>query len=91
MKKRENVRITVDGEDFNINSFFSFLFFHPPTTHTHSFLPSSPLFPDETEGRLPLLLSFCRFGVTGMMDDPAELNNSSPSSPPCQSQSGLLL
>lgn len=82
MKKRENVRITVDGEDFNINSFF-FFSLSPP--------PSSPLFPDETEGRLPLLLSFCRFGVTGMMDDPAELNNSSPSSPPCQSQSGLLL
>ena len=74
----------MDGEDFNINSFLPFLSFPPSSS-------SFPLLPDETEGRLPLLLSFCRFAVTGMMDDPAELNNSSPSSPPCQSQSGLLL
>uniref|UniRef100_A0A668UI12 Uncharacterized protein n=1 Tax=Oreochromis aureus TaxID=47969 RepID=A0A668UI12_OREAU len=48
MKKRENVRITVDGEDFNINSFF---FFSPPLVPTppsspsssSSSLPSSPM------------------------------------------------
>uniref|UniRef100_A0AAX7TSJ2 Uncharacterized protein n=1 Tax=Astatotilapia calliptera TaxID=8154 RepID=A0AAX7TSJ2_ASTCA len=54
MKKRENVRITVDGEDFNINSFFSFL--PPPLVPTPPppplvlLLLLPPLFPDETEG-----------------------------------------
>uniref|UniRef100_A0A3P9B067 Uncharacterized protein n=1 Tax=Maylandia zebra TaxID=106582 RepID=A0A3P9B067_9CICH len=49
MKKRENVRITVDGEDFNINSFFSFLppppvpTPPPPPSSLSSLPPSSPM------------------------------------------------
>lgn len=39
-KRRENVRITVDGEDFNINSFFPSFFFSPSSAAPHSPSPS---------------------------------------------------
>lgn len=40
-KRRENVRITVDGEDFNINSFFPFSFFFAFLLCTPSLSPSA--------------------------------------------------